>query len=61
MHGFAATNWPTEIIMFKVIELSAFIGKYGITLDTNDTSVSVICQIFQEFSILIIVAKWVMH
>ena len=47
--------------MFKVIESSAFIGKYGITLDTNDTKVSVICQIFQEFSILIIVAKWVMH
>ena len=47
--------------MFKVIELSAFIGKYWITLDTNDTSVSVICQIFQEFSILIIVAEWLMH
>ena len=58
-YRFAATNWPIVIILFTVIELPAFTGKRQIIIDTDDTSVSVICQIFHEFSIQL--AKWVMQ
>ena len=58
-YQFATTNWPIAIILFTVIELSAFTGKRQIIIDTDDTSVSVICQIFHEFSIQL--AEWVMQ
>ena len=59
LYRFAATNWPIVIILFTVIELSTFTGKRQIIIDTDDTSVSVICQIFHEFSIQL--AEWVMQ
>ena len=44
------------------MEFFTFTSKHQIIIDTNDTSVSVTCQIFNKFSIkLDIVAKWVMH
>ena len=58
-YRFAATNWPIVIILFTEIELSAFTGKRQIIINTDGTSVSVICQIFHEFSIQL--AEWVMQ
>ena len=50
-YQFAATNWQRAIILFTVIEVFTFTGKRRMTIDINGASASVICQIFQEFSV----------